>query len=353
MTFGPDHYVPVLKVKRGERKALQRISPIHQSRITPLLEIVERKPPKTLSAHLDTAFTNLAETIRPYSRCFLDAREIAAEGQAGAVDVFQRASNAGIVFTPVTGISRTADVVPALAHRANGRALRLTRAEFEQGGLTRRINDFLSAHGLMPEQLDLIIDLGGVEDLIVEGIEALTDAFMAEVPDHQRWHTFTVSACAFPKSMGGVQRNSHAFVERADWVAWKNYLYGRRNGLQRLPTFSDCAIQRPEGVENFDPIRMQVSAAIRYTLEETWLLIKGQSTRSSRPGEQFTALARNLVHGSLRSSFYGSGHCNGCELMKAAADGASGLGSAEAWRQLGTIHHISVVTQGLAALPWP
>ncbi len=353
MTFGPDHYVPVLKVKRGERKAIQRISPIHQSRITPLLEIVERKPPKTLDAHLNTAFTDLAETVRPYSRCFLDVREIAADGQTGAANVFQRASAAGIVFTPVTGISRTADVAPALAHRANGLALRLTRAEFEQGGLTRRINEFLSAHGLAPEQLDLIIDLGGVEDLIVEGVGALTDAFMAEVPDQQRWNTFTVSACAFPKSMGGVQRNSHALAERTDWVAWNNQLYGRRNGLQRLPTFSDCAIQRPEGVEGFDPIRMQVSASVRYTLEEAWLLIKGQSTRSSRPGEQFPALARKLVHGSLNSSFYGPGHCYGCELMQAAADGAPGLGSAEAWRQLGTIHHISVVTQALASLPWP
>ena len=57
MTFGPDHYVPVLKVKRGERKALQRVSSIHQSRITPLLEIVK----------LDTAFTDLAEAVRPYS----------------------------------------------------------------------------------------------------------------------------------------------------------------------------------------------------------------------------------------------------------------------------------------------
>ena len=353
MTFGSDHYVPVLKVKRGERKALRHISTIHQSRISPLLEIVERKPSKTLSAHLDTAFADLAETVRPYSRCFLDAREIAGDGQEGAVDVFQRASDAGMVFTPVTGISRTADVVPALAHRANGLALRLTRDEFEQGELAAKIDGFLNQYELTPEQLDLIIDLGGVEDFIVEGIVALTDAFLAEVPDHQRWHTFTVSACAFPKSMGGVERNSHANVERADWVAWKTHLYGRRDGLQRLPTFSDCAIQHPEGVESFDPIIMQVSASVRYTLEEDWLLIKGQSTRSRRPGEQFPALARKLVYGSLRPNYYGSSHCSGCELMKAAADGTSGLGSAVVWRQLGTIHHISVVTQRLAALPWP
>jgi len=46
MTFGPHHYVPVLKVKRGEKAALQSISANDQARIAPLLEIVERKPDK-------------------------------------------------------------------------------------------------------------------------------------------------------------------------------------------------------------------------------------------------------------------------------------------------------------------
>lgn len=353
MTFGPNHYVPVLKVKGGEKRALQRIPQIHQSRIVPLLEIVERKPPKTSSAHLNTAFTNLAEALHPYPRCFLDAHEIAADGQTGAAEVFQRASDAGIVFTPVTGVSRSIDVVPALAHRTNGLALRLTRSEFENGGLATRIDVFLSQHGLLPEELDLIIDLGAVEDLVVEGIAALTSAFMVEVPHQQRWRTFTISACAFPKGMGAVDRNSHALIERAEWLAWKNYLYGNRADLQRLPTFSDCAIQHPAGVEGFDPRIMPVSASIRYSLENDWLLIKGHSTRASRPGEQFPALARELVYGNLRSHFYGSVHCNGCEFMKAAADGATGLGSAGVWRQLGTIHHLSVVIQALGSLPWP
>ena len=352
MNFGSDHYVPVLKAKRGEKAALLRLAPDLQSRIIPLLEIVDKKD-KTLSAHLETSFTNLAESVRPYSRCFLDARELASDGQAGAAAVFQRASDAGIIFTPVTGISRKADVVPALAHRENGLALRLTRAEFEQGELATRINVFLTEHSLTPEQLDLIIDLGAVEDFIIEGIEALTDAFMAEVPDHSRWHTFTISACAFPKSMGGVEKNAHALAERGEWLAWKRHLYDQRQNLVRLPSFSDCAIQHPAGVEGFDPRVMAASASVRYTLETEWLLIKGLSTRSIRAGAQFPALARELVYGKFRPSFYGPDHCNGCELMKAAADGASSLGSPGVWRQLGTIHHLSVATKALASLLWP
>ena len=103
MTFGPSHYVPVLKVKRGEKSALQLVAPKLRAEITPLLEIVEwhgstRKP--TLSSHLDTAFRDLAKSLRLYPRCFLDARELEPEGKAAADEVFDRAAREGTTVHP-------------------------------------------------------------------------------------------------------------------------------------------------------------------------------------------------------------------------------------------------------------
>ena len=98
---------------------------------------------------------------------------------------------------------------------------------------------------------------------------------------------------------------------------------------------------------------MQVSATIRYTTEEHWLLVKGESTRSVPPSSQFPLLATRLVYGHLQQHFAGSAHCFGCQSIKAAADGASGYGSAGVWRKLGTIHHLSAVMRGLQNLTWP
>ena len=354
MTFGAHHYVPVLKVKRGEKKALSLIQPVYQARMTPLLEIVERKSDKaaTVAAHLDNAFKGLAGSITSYPRCFLDAREIAPDGPKAALEVFQRAASAGIVFTPVTGISRTADVAAALGHQLHGIALRVTREEFENGNLTGSLQAFMVKHGLTPERTDLILDLGAVDEMIVDGVAALTAAFLSDVPDHLRWRTFTISACAFPMSMGVVARHSHNHVERAEWIAWRDHLHAQRSSLVRLATFSDCVIQHPRGVEDFDFRTMQVSASIRYAMQDSWLLIKGESTRVTRPGLQFPSLATKLVYGQLRSSFSGSTHCEGCKSMKAAADHAGGFGSAEAWRRLGTIHHISLVMQPTMTTPF-
>jgi hypothetical protein len=353
MTFGANHYVPILKVKQGEKAALSRVAAALVPRITPLLEIVKRTDGKGIDKHIETAFKGLRDAVSSYPRCFIDTREIETDGSTATHMVFSRAKAAGMVFTPVTGVTRTVDISPALEHRDHGIGLRLTRAEFETGQLPSAIPVFLSTHDLSPGDVDLIVDLGAVEEMVVDGIAALTNAFLADVPSHQDWRTFTVSASAFPVSMGGVDRHSHDLVERSDWLAWRDRLHSVRHSLVRLPTYSDCAIQHPLGVEGFDFRFMQVSAAIRYTNAEQWLLVKGESTRSVAPSSQFPALATRLVYGHLQQHFSGPDHCVGCQSMKAAADGASGYGSAGAWRKLGTIHHLSAVMQGLQNLSWP
>lgn len=353
MTFGPNHYVPVLKVKRGEKSALKLLPSSVAKEVTPLLEIVARtNKEKSIDDHLDTAFKNLADSLQSFSRCFIDARELSPLGPSAAEKVFERAEGEGIVFTPVTGISRTADVDATLDHRGQGIALRITRDEFESGKLKSGLQNFMIRHELKPEDIDLIVDLGAVDEMVAPGVEALTAAFLADVPSHQRWRTFTLSSCAFPPSMGCIDRNSHGFVDRIDWLAWRDGLHSRRDTLARLPSYSDGAIQHPQGVEGFDPRTMQVSASIRYTTPEKWLLIKGESTRRTLASVQFKTLATQLAYSHLKPYFAGSDHCKGCSSMKRAAVDTKGLGSLEVWRRLGTIHHITTVVESLWKLPW-
>jgi hypothetical protein len=355
MTFGPDHYVPVLKVKRGEKKALQHLAPAIRARLTPLLEIVARNPANaaTVAEHLDTAFKDMKAAVAGFPRYLLDCRELVPDGLGAAVEVFHRAAKLGTVFTPVTGLSRGFDEKAALAHRAHGVAIRLTRDELEAGLVPGDLPAFMKAHALSPEEVDLILDLGAVEDMVTPGIEALAGAFLADIPDKRRWRTLTVSGCAFPLGMGGIDRNSFDLLERSEWQAWRDGLHAARAHMERLPTFSDCVIQHPRGVEGFDPRIMPVSASIRYALPDQWLLIKGVSTRNVPPGDQFPDLAIQLVYGHLSGYFAGAPHCAGCTRMIDAANGAPKLGSAEVWRRLGTIHHITRTVEGIAGLTWP
>ena len=351
MTFGPSHYVPVLKVKRGEKSALQLVAFELREHITPLLEIVEweesqKKP--TLSGHLDTAFKGLAKSLLMYPRCFLDARELAPVGPSAAEQVFTRAAGAGIPFIPVTGINR-ADASAAMSNQDRGLAIRLTRDEFEAGDLSSSLFAFMKRHGIGVEDTDLIMDLGPVEEMVTDGVTRFATQFLGDVPDPNRWRTLTLTASAFPQSMAVVERHSHTLVARAEWLTWKRL---RGSGqLVRVPTFSDCAIQHPVGVEGFDPRKMRASASVRYALADNWLLIKGESTGRRLASLQFPLLAKRLAYGHLRHHFHGETHCEGCASIKRAADGQPRLGSPEVWRRIGTVHHITEVTRKLRSLP--
>lgn len=83
------------------------------------------------------------------------------------------------------------------------------------------------------------------------------------------------------------------------------------------------------------------------------MAVKALYRNTTPPSLQFPMLATRLVYGHLKGHFAGSGHCVGCSSIKEAADGVLGYGSAEVWRRLGTIHHISTVMQGLGSLLWP
>lgn len=353
VNFGPDHYVPVLKIKRGEKGALADLGATHPGAFTPLLEVVPRKSDKTLAQHLDTTFDKLSQSVAKFSPCFLDTRELAADDEAASQAVFQRARAEGIGFVPVVGITRTVGNTAALQHRENGVALRITRKEMEAGGLAHDIQDFLQANALNERSVDLIMDMGDVSQMISAGVSALADAFLQEVPDHAKWRTFTLSGCAFPSSMGVVGKNSHRLWDRSEWVCWKG-LYAQRAGLSRLPAFSDCAIQHPDGVEGFDPIKHQASASARHATGDHWLLVKGESTRVKKSSLQFPQIAKGIVANKYGNHYKGPGHCTGCKLISDAANGVPKLGSLEKWRLIGTIHHVStVLKEDLSALRWP
>jgi hypothetical protein len=343
-------YVPTLKLKRGEKAALRSIPPALRARIAPLIEVVERKDRKPIVKHLATAFHGLADSVAGYGPVFLDVHELAEDGERIAARVFQMAADQGIPFVPVTGLGMRADRRPALKFTEGGLALRITRADYESGSMGTDIIALIKDSRLDPTRTDMMLDLGPVDEMIVMGIVRLSERLLAELPLPGDWRTLTLTGCAFPKSMGIVDRNSHKLVERAEWLSWKTSLYGRRSKLKRLPRFGDSGIQHSSGVEGFDPRTMQVSAAIRYTTGNDWLLVKGVGTRGTPATAQFPRLAKRLAHGTHKALFGGGDHCVGCSGIVAAAAGSPGLGSPEVWRRLGTIHHLVTVADELAGM---
>lgn len=353
MGFPAKHYVPALKLKVGEKDALSTLRASIKKELTPLLQVVENPAGKLMQQHIETAFKRIEPAVSGLGRFFVDPVEVAAAGKPAADLTFAKASGLGVPFTPVTGPSRDAGLTLA-ALQAKGRtglAVRVTRHEFESGWLAANFTQFLASHKLSPASIDLIVDLGPVDDMISFGITALAEAFLATIPSIKQWASLTVLASAFPKSMRDVGRASHDFVDRSEWLSWRDGLRLASPTNPRPPTYGDWGIQHPAGVEGFDPLTMQASASIRYATGAQWLLIKGVGTRRVKPSLQMPGLAGQLAAGPLKKQFTGTAHCAGCEMIGAAAQGAPKLGSPTKWRQIGTVHHLTTVVEALQKLP--
>ncbi len=345
---GHHHYVPVLKVKDGEKRAMPQLSAKIAARVTPLFEIV-RRTDKPIDKHLETTFKGFAQAIAPFNRYFLDCREIAADGPSVAVDVFDRAAALGKPFIPVTSVSRFSDVAAAMANRAHGVAIRLSPEEFEAGTLARAVPAFLATHGLSPGDVDLIVDLGAIDEMIVTpGIADFAEQFITEVPLQAAWRSFILSGCGFPRTLRSVKADSYGVFDRVDWVHWQSRLFHARGQTLRLPTYSDCGIQHRDGVEDIDYTKIKPAAAIRHALPSSLHIEKGCSI-ANNGGDQFQDLAAKV----LVSSRPATSHCAGCEALYSAAKNPEGYRNLQKWRQFGTVHHITLTVESLAALPWP
>ncbi|MDQ3366483.1 MAG: beta family protein [Myxococcota bacterium] len=361
MSFGSDHYVPVLKLKRAEAKAMALLDASVRAALTPLFEVVElggdddddddaNDAQDTLGQHIERAAGYLTEVVEKgkVKQCFLECRSISSGGSAAVRALFERINGLDAWCVPVTGMSRPDDGTVELARESgSGIAIRLTRDDLRAGRVKRELLSWVKTHALSPESVDVIMDLGAVADMVAEGVEAEADRFLAALPTPRAWRTLTMSAVAF--SIGGVETNSNVYKERLDWRAWREHAHAGRSSLLRLPTFSDGGIQHPRGVENIPPqILNNFAPTVRYATEDDWLVIKGVGRQASPHKDQFPAMASQLIN---NPRFMGASHCKGCADAERAAQGKPNLGGQEVWLRLGAIHHLTLAVAQLAALP--
>lgn len=342
--FGPQQYVPILKWKRGEQRALSEITPQTKNGLTPLIELVPLQrdldtgdPKETLEDYTNASVDALVTGWGTSELFFLDCREIADEvtnrGTTGPDEVFDKCSTAGLKFIPVIGLQRSAiEIASALQYRTRGICLRLTTDDLRPS-LATDLQVFLRTNRLNNSEVDINMDFGALENLNDRLFEMTVRNLLTSIPNLGQWRTLTLTASAFPEHMGVIQTHSTGRVSRTEWLVWSR-LYSVRTQLPRLPNFGDYVIQYPL-LPVLDYRIVQPSANIRYTLDDSWLFLKAASFKR-HGGTQFIQLAQMLVN---MPDYYGSTHCAGCRLIDDIQQGAATPGNLETWRRIGTTHH--------------
>lgn len=353
-------YVPILKGKEGEYAALEALTAEIKSQLMPLIEVPAIPwdfANESLAKSLDDHILGIPDRLKracgvmPFylDLPWFEHDEHLSNGMTALESILTKGSELGIRAIPVVYRgSSPAYLKAAKGHslsNGSGICIRLLVKDFEdEVAIDEEVEHLLTAASPDDGAVDLILDL---EDL---GVNAGTASLVARsifsmIPVKDRWRRITLAAASFPEDLSDVSAATIVNLPRLEWDLWKSLQ--KRPGL--LPRqdliFADYAMSHPIG-KTIDPRTMRMSANIRYTTENDWLVIKGRNVRQYG-FEQYFELCRLLVD---RPEYSGRDFSWGDSYIAACAEGNQGPGNATTWRKVGVNHHITLVTRGLASL---
>lgn len=364
--FDYNHYVPILRWKEAERRALHDLNCGDRAGMTPLIEV----PPKALAKGdlTDSEAINqglakvAAELIESWGdeRVFIDLSLIppgvrAIGGSHPLNTLFLERPRLFPSFVPVTGINRDAAYQKAvqsiLAADRVGVCVRLKGEELIRSNLEVELERLLSKLDIRPDEVDLIVDYGFV------GEDPPNFAAACEhLPRLQQWRSFTIASGAFPKNLTGMSVGEH-ILPRRDWRAWRDQVKSSRL-LSRSPAYGDYVIQHPTFEEPRDGIEsgagLNFSASIRYAAEEDWVIMRGEGVFND-DGPGFSQWPANAMLLCERPEFQGGDFCTGDRYIEEMAaevekNGDGRTGSARTWLQAAFNHHLTLTVRQLASL---
>jgi len=357
--FKTRHYVPILKWKKGEYTALAEIDQDARSKLTPLIEIpqipydfVNEVPARTINQHLEKVTQQISESWGIKSHFFLDLLRINPDERMENKEhplafLANDARQKKLKMIPITELDKDeeyqAQIKKINLQDENGICLRIYRDDFGDAKLLEdglnRLMKFLETNY---ENVDLILDLEYIPPEYEKMIMDFLPATINSIPNLNNWRTFTFVATSFPEYLIDIAPNSINAIRRSEWHIW-NYLL--KSKINRKPSFGDYVIAYPK-ITEIDPRVMKVSANIRYTTDNDWLIFRGSNLK--REGyDQFHDLSHVVVN---HRNYSGEEFSSGDLFIKKCANRKVTPGSLTTWRRVGTNHHLTFVANQITSL---
>jgi hypothetical protein len=344
-------YVPILKTKQGELTALQELDAAVKEKMTPLLELTadENRP---MPEHIARVHDRVTKAFTEGERFFFDFYQPQVDplypmrGATLVESVFEGFRTEGLNATPVTRLGASIvyqDKIREIARRDDlGVCVRICQDDFDMRTLRTRFRDVVAFLGVESFDLDVVVDLGSISVEQVQSMALAAEAVIASLPDVERFRSVTVVSSGFPKDLSICSRDAITRIPRSDWLLFETLRSS--NTLKRKPAYGDYGIQYPT-IGEFDPTRMRMSAAIRYTGESDYVVSKGRMIGGGNTWEQTTHLAAALI---IQPEFRGASYSAGEAYIAGRASGSNPVGGAPVWRRVGTTQHLTLATRQYA-----
>lgn len=359
-----NHYVPILKTKAGECRALKDLNEETWRLLTPLLEVQSPPwdytvdaPAKTTAQHVVGVQRQLTSNLPDGASVYLDADSLPPEDtmpdgsqpleflSAGLVE-------AGVQVVPVVGFERPDAYMDAAARLAKAAGAACIRVEAEDlpdmpATLSVSLRDLLSRLELAETQCVLLLDFAEIPANAVRPVTLAAASVIGSLDHAETWDQIVFAGTGMPQTVADLSPGVVSTVPRSEWVVWRA-LVAQARVLPRVPCFGDYAVTHPE-LPSVDPRLMKMSAKMRYTVDDDWLVARSRNVRDYGYEQAHELCA--LI--SERDEFRGREYSAGDTFIEDCAARRGGPGSATTWVTAGTSHHLEFVARQVASYPVP
>lgn len=376
--FDKQNYIAVIKWKRGERSALKELEPKILSNIIPLIEVQpipynheDKVFTKTIDQHLEDFGKNLSAFWTNNRPVFVDGYTLYDDhrilkntsminGMSPIEYVIEDIENQSIPAIPVTTLSRPSDynisVRNCLSKFNHGLAIRIYIKDLKDNSrFLLELEKFIASLNISKNDVDIILDLAEINyDLKKDGpifIDAKPiNSYITEItnyisifPELEKWRSFTILGTSVIDNFAEVPGSSNRELPRIEWLIYKEIL---KSNLIRTPLYGDYTVNSP-GWFDFDPRYMPISANVKYTVENKYLVFKGVSTKSAGFA-QIYALCNSVIK---HPEYCGRSYSAGDEFIFQCGTWISpSTGNQETWIKNWVNHHLTLVSNCLTNL---
>lgn len=280
-------YMPVLKWKRGERTALQKMTVAQRERVVPLAELQRR----------DDGSLPLAQEIADHLKASLSV------GGAIAIDTTQLSlpgeKPLDLLISLCSAIQKIAadrQVIPvihgALLAGLAGMSTKLIEQlkAFPEIMLRLRTDQITSAQvvlsvdaiktaGIKKSSIHLMLDQFSMVERDVAASEKTIRAYL-NAAIAEKCLSVTLAGGSFPLNLMGKKKGI-TDLDRVEWLVWELVKAHPEYSALR---YADYTVTNPTRLPEIDPTQVNPSIAIRYATPKFWRLFKGGGFKKGTPG---------------------------------------------------------------------
>jgi len=282
-------------------------------------------------------------------RVAIDANDIVAASAADLAALFEAVRGGGAIPLPVIRITSPANHRATLKteSRPGGAVIRL-KLEDMTTALSVRLADLLRSCDLTPDQVDLVLDVGGVAGSTAGVLASITyPAYLAAVPTITKWRNVVLAAGAYPStptdSVPGLYE-----IPRVDRTA-----YRLLRAQPRTVVFGDYATSCPDTLPAMLPIN-GIVAKLVYATNDHWVHYRCTNLRKDGVATYRVACGHLIEQGYFSGPLYSAADRD----FDACAKGLIVVKAPEAMKRLGLVRHMTLAADELglrasASSSWP